>query len=85
MQVFIRALSARPTAGPVNQVLWEAKQVWQNLLLIYNHTMDNSYFNKLFVSSSDLGDSQLELSRQLISAIVYSLELSRQLIFLLST
>ena len=27
MQVFIRALSARPTAGPVNQVLWEAKQV----------------------------------------------------------
>ena len=29
MQLSIRALRARPTAGPVNQVLWEAKQVWQ--------------------------------------------------------
>ena len=27
MQEFMRALRARPTAGPVNQVLWEAKQV----------------------------------------------------------
>ena len=25
----------RPTAGPANQVLWEAKQVWQNMLLLY--------------------------------------------------
>ena len=23
------------TAGPANQVLWEAKQVWQNMLLLY--------------------------------------------------
>ena len=35
MQVFIHALRARPTAGPVNQVLWEAKQVWQNMLFLY--------------------------------------------------
>ena len=35
MEVSIPALRARPTAGPVNQVLWEAKQVWQNRLLLY--------------------------------------------------
>ena len=26
---------SRPTTGPANQVLWEAKQVWQNILLLY--------------------------------------------------
>ena len=25
----------RPTAGPADQVLWEAKQVWQNMLFLY--------------------------------------------------
>ena len=35
MGVSIRALRARPTAGPVNQVLWEAKQVRQNTLILY--------------------------------------------------
>ena len=25
----------RPTAGATNQVLWETKQVWQNVLLLY--------------------------------------------------
>ena len=31
----MRALRARPSAGPVNRVLWEAKQVWQSMLLLY--------------------------------------------------
>ena len=40
MGVSIRALRARPTAGPVNQVLWEAKQVWQNrLLFMYSYVI----------------------------------------------
>ena len=46
MQVLLRALRARPTAGPVNQVLWEAKQVWQNMLLLYvlvYHRAYNTY------------------------------------------
>ena len=38
MQVFICAIRARPTAGPVDQVLWEAKQVWQNMLLLHVET-----------------------------------------------
>ena len=47
MQVLICALRARPTAGPVNQVLWEAKQVWQNMRLLYvlvYHRAYNTYY-----------------------------------------
>ena len=27
------------TAGPVNQVLWETKQVWQNILYIHYYIL----------------------------------------------
>ena len=44
MQVFINALRARPTAGPVNQALWEAKQVRQNMLLLYVLVYHRAYY-----------------------------------------
>ena len=50
LQVFIRALRARPTAGPVNKLLWEAKQVWQNMLILYvlvYHRVYNTYYKCL--------------------------------------
>ena len=73
------------TAGPVNQVLWETKQVWQNILYIYilvpgtwyvlaGHRAYNTCYRMLIPGAS------LWTSNTTTTAIVYPTERSCHLV-----